>query len=146
MNFNDSSVAPVWVWRLPLSPITLSETVEAVAAMIERGLPSFFITANTHYAMLTHENPDLQPVNSRAAFVVADGAPLVWAARKRDVRVPERVAGSDLIFALSDLAARKSYRVFLAGGLPGVAEEAAAPAHDALSRAPGCRDSSSPFS
>ena len=37
--------------------------------------------ANTHYAMLTEENPDLQQVNARAAFVVADGAPLVWAAR-----------------------------------------------------------------
>jgi N-acetylglucosaminyldiphosphoundecaprenol N-acetyl-beta-D-mannosaminyltransferase len=30
-----------------------------------------------------------------------------------------------LIFALSDLAARKSYRMFFAGGSPGVAEEAA---------------------
>jgi N-acetylglucosaminyldiphosphoundecaprenol N-acetyl-beta-D-mannosaminyltransferase len=31
---------------------------------------------------LTEENPDLQQVNARAAFVVADGAPLVWAARR----------------------------------------------------------------
>ena len=47
--------------------------------------------------MLTEENPDLQQVNARAAFVVADGAPLVWAARRWPVRLPERVAGSDLI-------------------------------------------------
>ena len=97
MNFNDSSVAPVWVWGLPLSPITLSETVETVAELIERGLPSFFITANTHYAMLTHEKPDLQPVNSHASFVVADGAPLVWLPGNA-MSLPERVAGSDLIF------------------------------------------------
>jgi len=105
--------------------MTLAETVETVSVLIERGLPSFFITANTHYAMLTQENPDLQQVNARAAFLVADGAPLVWAARHRPVRLPERVAGSDLIFALCDLAARKSYRMFFAGGPPGVAEEAA---------------------
>ena len=86
--------------------------------------------------MLTEENPDLQQVNARAVFMVADGAPLVWAARHRPVRLPERVAGSDLIFALCDLAARKSYRLFFAGGSPGVAEEAA---HGLLRVIPGSR-------
>ena len=118
-------IEPVWVWGLPFAPLTLVETLATVSALIERGLPSFFITANTHYAMLTEQNPDLQQVNARAAFMVADGAPLVWAARHRVVRLPERVAGSDLIFGLCDLAARKSYRVFFAGGPPGVAETAA---------------------
>ena len=106
-------------------PLTLAQTAEAVSALIEEGQPAFFITANTHYAMLTRENPDLDEVNARAAFIVADGAPLVWAARRRPVPLPERVAGSDLIFALSELAARRGYRVFFAGGAPGVAEAAA---------------------
>ena len=39
---------------------------------------------------------------------------------------PERVAGSDLIFQISERAARKGYRVFLLGGAPGVADAAAA--------------------
>ena len=128
------TIEPVWVWGLPFAPMGLAETVETVSALIERGLPTFFITANTHYAMLTAENSDLQQVNARAAFLIADGAPLVWAARRRPVRLPERVAGSDLIFALSDLAARKSYRMFFAGGSPGVAEEAA---HQLTARYPG---------
>jgi N-acetylglucosaminyldiphosphoundecaprenol N-acetyl-beta-D-mannosaminyltransferase len=119
------TIEPIWVWGVPFAPISLAKTVETVSVLVERGLPSFFITANTHYAMLAQENPDLQQVNVRAAFVVADGAPLVWAARRRPVQLPERVAGSDLIFAISDLAARKSYRLFFAGGPPGVAEEAA---------------------
>ena len=100
-------------------PLTLAQTAEAVSALIEKGQPTFFITANTHYAMLTRENPDLEDVNARAAFIVADGAPLVWAARRRPVPLPERVAGSDLIFTLSELAARKGYRLFFAGGAPG---------------------------
>lgn len=116
---------PVWVWGLPLAPLTLVETVKTVSALVERGQPCFFITANTHYAMLTEEVSDLPLVNSRAAFLVADGAPLVWAGRNRSVCLPERVAGSDLIFSLCELAARKGYRTFFAGGPPGVAEEAA---------------------
>jgi N-acetylglucosaminyldiphosphoundecaprenol N-acetyl-beta-D-mannosaminyltransferase len=74
--------------------------------------------------MLTRQNPDLQEVNARAAFIVADGAPLVWATRHRAISLPERVAGSDLIFELCALAVRKDYRLFFAGGAPGVADEA----------------------
>jgi N-acetylglucosaminyldiphosphoundecaprenol N-acetyl-beta-D-mannosaminyltransferase len=115
---------PVWVWAVPLAPLKLAETVEAVSVLVERAQPAFFITANTHYAMLTWENPDLHEVNARAAFIVADGAPLVWAARQRPVPLPERVAGSDLIFELCALSVRKGYRLFFAGGAAGVADEA----------------------
>ena len=128
---------PVWVWGLPLAPFSLAATVEAVTELVEKGQPAFFITANTHYAMLTREHPDLQDVNARAAFIVADGAPLVWASRRRPVSLPERVAGSDLIFALSELAARKGYRLFFAGGAPGVAEGGSQRLTARLPRAPG---------
>lgn len=39
--------------------------------------------------------------------------------------LPERVAGADLIVAISKMAATKNYRVFLLGGAPTVAERAA---------------------
>jgi N-acetylglucosaminyldiphosphoundecaprenol N-acetyl-beta-D-mannosaminyltransferase len=125
MTSNVLANEPVWVWGVPFMPLTLAETAETVSTLIEKGHPTFFITANTHYTMLTRENPDLKIVNARAAFIVADGAPLVWAARRRSVPLPERVAGSDLIFTLSELAAQRGYRLFFAGGTPGVAEEAA---------------------
>lgn len=116
---------PVWVWGVPFAPFTLEETVEAVDALIERGEPSYFITANLHYAMLTRQHPDLDPINRSAAFVLADGAPIVRAARNRPVPLPERVAGADLIFNLCELAAKKGRRLFFLGAPPGVAEEAA---------------------
>jgi N-acetylglucosaminyldiphosphoundecaprenol N-acetyl-beta-D-mannosaminyltransferase len=125
MTLNGLPEDPVWVWGVPFSPMTLAQTVESVGALVERGKPAFFITANTHYAMLTRDMPDLRMVNSRAAFIVADGAPLVWATRHRTVPLPERVAGSDLIFELSELAACRGYRVFFAGGAPGVGAAAA---------------------
>ena len=51
--------------------------------------------------------------------------PLVWAARWTSQPLPERVAGSDLIFELSAEAARKQSRLFLLGGAKGIADEAA---------------------
>ena len=71
----------VWVWGLPIARMTRTQAVEAVVELVEVGQPSFFITANTHYAMVTHEDRGLQAVNAQAAFVLADGAPLVWASR-----------------------------------------------------------------
>ena len=115
----------VWVWGLPLSNMTRSEAVAAVSALIRARHPSFFITASTQYAMLSERDPRLRDVNARAAFIVADGYPLVWASRLLRRPLSERVAGSDLIFDLSAAAARLGHRLFLLGAGPGVAEEAA---------------------
>ena len=120
-----SAHTKVWVWGVPFAPVTLAEAVAAVSELIRERRPTFFITAPTHYAMLTAEEPDLRAINDRAAFIVADGKPLVWASRMQGTPLPERVAGSDLIFHLCEEAAREGFRVFLLGGEEGVATEAA---------------------
>ena len=119
------TVETTWVWGLPLARLTLAETVAEVCDLIEARRPSYFITANTHYAMLTEEHLDLREINSGAAFILADGAPWSGLRTVADLPLKERVAGSDLIFELSAEAARKGYRLFLLGGAAEVAEEAA---------------------
>src|SRR5437879_11264075 len=108
-----------WVWGLPLSALTIEQVVDAVMALVEAGKLSFFITANTHYAMLTREIHHLRGINERAAFIVADGTPLIWASKWLRTPLSERVAGSDLIFVLCERAALKGYRIFLLGGAAG---------------------------
>ena len=71
----------VWVWGLPLAPLTTAQVIDRVDELIASRVPAFFITANLNYAMLTDADPRLQRVNERAAFVLADGMPLVWASR-----------------------------------------------------------------
>lgn len=113
------------VWGVPLAPLTRSEAVDRVDALVARRVPSFFITANLHYAMLTATVPGLDVVNRRADFILADGAPLVVASRRTAHPVPERVAGADLIYDLCERAAARGHRVYLLGGPPGIADEAA---------------------
>jgi N-acetylglucosaminyldiphosphoundecaprenol N-acetyl-beta-D-mannosaminyltransferase len=120
-----NDVHPVWVWGLPLAPLTFAQTLDKVEQFIKEGKPNYFITANLHYAMLTSQDQRLDAVNRGAALVLADGMPLVWASRYRAERLPERVAGSDLVPALCERAAQRGYRVFLLGGAPGIAAEAA---------------------
>lgn len=115
---------PIWALGLPLAPFTMEETVSAVKRLITSGKPSFIVTANLNYAMLTKSDPELQQANRKAAFIVADGMPLVWLGRCGGRQLPERVAGSDLLFELAAEAARCGHRVFVIGGREGVAEEA----------------------
>ena len=116
---------PVQVLGLPILPVTFEETVDEVDRLIAAREPNFFITANLHYAMLSHRLPALAAVNRDTAFLVADGFPLLLAARLRRRPLPQRVTGSDLIYALCQRAAIKGHRVFFLGGAAGVADAAA---------------------
>jgi N-acetylglucosaminyldiphosphoundecaprenol N-acetyl-beta-D-mannosaminyltransferase len=127
---------PVPVWGIRLDPLSSDEAVAAIGALIEAREPSYLVSVNLNYAMLTHRDPRLRAVNDGAALALADGMPLLWAARWRGTPLPERVAGSDLIFALAALAAERGYGVFLLGGAPGVADAAAA---NLRARYPGLR-------
>ena len=60
-----------------------------------------------------------------ANLVVADGMPLVWASRLQGTPLPERVPGSNLISTLTCAAGNRGRSVFLLGGDPGTANEAA---------------------
>lgn len=115
---------PMNLLGLPIVPWRYYEVIHVIDWLVRRGRPSYFITANLHYARLSASIEALQSVNSRAAFIVADGMPLVWLSRLYGQRLPERVTGADLVWSMCELAADKGYRIFLLGGAPGVAEAA----------------------
>lgn len=116
---------PVYVWGLPLAPVTFEQALDRIDALVAARRPSFFITANLNYAMLADADPRLRTLNERAAFLLADGMPLVWWSRLGPRPLPERVAGSDLIYGICERAARHGHRIYLLGAGPGVADEAA---------------------
>jgi len=61
--------------------------------------------------------PQLLPIINQAALVVADGAPLVVLSRLfSPPRLPERVAGSDMIYDIAAEAAKRGFRVYFLGG------------------------------
>ncbi len=62
---------------------------------------------------------------SSADLVLADGMPVVWAARLRGQRLPGRVPGSALGPLLAGMAAERAVGVFLLGGADGTARRAA---------------------
>ncbi len=115
----------VTIWGVPLAQLTCEQALDEIDRLIQRGKPAFFITANLNYVMLSNRDKRLRAVNEAAAFLVADGMPLVWYSRLAGETLPERIAGADLIYLLCQQAAERGYRVYLLGGGEGVAEQAA---------------------
>jgi N-acetylglucosaminyldiphosphoundecaprenol N-acetyl-beta-D-mannosaminyltransferase len=119
------SLGTCHIWNVPFACVNLEQTVQLVDQMIARRDPNYFITANLHYVMLSDRIRELREVNRRAAFVVADGMPIVWRSRLTERPLPERVAGSELIWVLSHWAAKHGYRIFFLGAAPGIAQKTA---------------------
>jgi N-acetylglucosaminyldiphosphoundecaprenol N-acetyl-beta-D-mannosaminyltransferase len=108
-----------------IAAVTLAEFVALLvaAARSEPG-GGYVLTLNTDALRQATESPTLARVVEAARLRAADGMPLVWMSRVQGTPLPSRVAGSDLIYALSEKAAAESMTVFLLGGNPGTAFDA----------------------
>ncbi|MEE6179231.1 WecB/TagA/CpsF family glycosyltransferase [Mycobacterium sp. 050134] len=115
----------IHVGGLWFDALTLREVVDVVCAAWGAGRGGTIIPANVDVARAATRDPALAELVARGSLVVADGMPLVWAARLAGRPLPERVAGSSLIFALSAAAAADGKSVYLFGGAEGVPDTAA---------------------
>ncbi|QFY14930.1 WecB/TagA/CpsF family glycosyltransferase [Nonomuraea phyllanthi] len=115
----------VRVGGIGVDALTEEEAVRWVGAELEAGRGGRIVTPNVDICRASAEDPILNELVCTAELVVADGMPLVWAAKLLGTPVPERVTGADLIWSLSGLAARRGWPVYLLGGPPGAARKAA---------------------
>nr|MCR4573967.1 glycosyltransferase [Lentisphaeria bacterium] len=81
-------------------PQAMERLLELAQNAQTEDLPAqLIVTVNVQILVIArHRYPSLLPVINTAPLVVADGAPLVVLSRIFGPRLPERVAGSDLIF------------------------------------------------
>jgi len=94
-------------------PLTEADAVGRVRAGLARGEGGRILTPNVD---ILRQAPAEYAAD--ATLVVADGMPLVWASRLAGTPLPERVAGSSLIWSLSRALAVDGRSVFLLGGQP----------------------------
>jgi N-acetylglucosaminyldiphosphoundecaprenol N-acetyl-beta-D-mannosaminyltransferase len=115
---------------LPVDQLTEVATIETVMDAVQAGRGGCLFTPNLHHMQAFANGSDgaVYELSSQlpgARLVVADGMPLIWASRLRGTPLPERVAGSNLIWSLTAAAAREGASIFLLGGNPGAAEACA---------------------
>ena len=117
-----SRVRLLW---LGVDNLPFDEAASAVVRMCRAGRPAYVVTPNVDHFVRTRTSPALRGIYERAGLVLADGMPVVWAAKLLGRPLKAKVSGSDLLYELCRRAACEGIRVFLLGGAPGVAEKAA---------------------
>ena len=115
----------IGVGDLCFDALTQDEVVEVVRKAWAVGHGGSIIPVNVDVARAATRDAALAELVARGSLVIADGMPLVWAARIKGARLPERVAGSSLIFPLCGAAAADGKSVYLLGGAEGVPAQAA---------------------
>lgn len=128
------------VLGVPVDQLTLEGALERIDAFVASGRATGkshqIATVNTDFVVNALHDPDLRHILRTADMTTADGAPVVWAARLLGLPLEDRVAGADLVPSLATHAAERGYSLYLLGGGPGVAAQAA---RILVARNPGLR-------
>lgn len=109
-----------------LDNVSMQQTISRIEALIARREPAYLATPNVDHVVRIQSDPAFRQAYLDADLVVADGMPLLWAARFLGRPLREKVSGSDLFPIFCRTAAEKGYRLFFLGGRPGAAEKCAA--------------------
>lgn len=114
-----------YILNVGVDRLSMKQALEKSENIIRGNEPSgIVVTANAEMIMLAQSDKEFAEIMRRAAFVVPDGAGVVWAAKHLGAPMQERVAGYDLAQELLKRSASTGYRVFFLGAGPGVAEQA----------------------
>ena len=109
-----------------LDAVTEREVIGAVREAWAAGQGGSIFPVNVDVLRMVDRQPGLAELLAAGSLVVADGMPLLWAARAGGQGLPERVTGASLMFSLSEAAAADGRPVFLLGGAEGVRQAIAA--------------------
>jgi N-acetylglucosaminyldiphosphoundecaprenol N-acetyl-beta-D-mannosaminyltransferase len=126
--------ASVRIFGVRIDDIVEDDVFAWIDDIIRRREVRRITTVNPEFLMEARDDPAFAAVLNAADIATADGAGVLWAARRLGRRLRGRVTGSDLTLRIIREAATRPWRLFLLGAAPGVAERVAAAA---VSRHPG---------
>jgi N-acetylglucosaminyldiphosphoundecaprenol N-acetyl-beta-D-mannosaminyltransferase len=113
------------VGHLWVDAVSFDEALRDIERLVDAGRGGAVYTPNVDHIVKAESNEAFRLAYQDVSLSLADGMPLVWVSRLLGCRLPERVAGSDILIPLMELAARRRWRVYLLGGGPGAAQAAA---------------------
>jgi N-acetylglucosaminyldiphosphoundecaprenol N-acetyl-beta-D-mannosaminyltransferase len=109
---------------VPIDQLTADQVVGKVFDALRSGRGGWLFTPNLDILRSLVIDPEYAALTSRATIRIADGMPLIWASRLQGTPLPERIAGSEIIWEVCDRAAAEGKTIFMLGGNPGSAESA----------------------
>jgi N-acetylglucosaminyldiphosphoundecaprenol N-acetyl-beta-D-mannosaminyltransferase len=109
---------------VPVHLLTMDQTVTRVADAMREKRKILHVALNVAKFVKLRRDEELRADVFGADLVGVDGAGIILGARLFGIRVPERVAGVDLMHNILALCAERGYRPYLLGARPDVLETA----------------------
>lgn len=113
------------LFGIKIDNLTREGAIKRIEELISQRRCSYVLTPNVHHIVTLEKDDGFREVYSNADLIIPDGMPLVWISRLLGRPLKERLAGSDLLVAFCDVAARKRYKLFFLGGSVGAPAKAA---------------------
>ena len=98
-----------------IDPLTMPETLDAVAVIIERREPTQHVVVNVAKLVMMQKDQGLSDIVNACGLINADGQGIVWGAKLLGIGIPERVAGIDLFQNIVRMAAERNYKLYFLG-------------------------------
>ena len=123
-NSRESGMPTVEILGLPISSLTMSDVIDAMHRSVINGTRCTIFPVNVDVVMKAQEDDEFRSVLCGATLLPPDGMPIVWASKFLRNPVAEKVTGSVLFEAFCESIVSRPYRIFLLGGMEGIANRA----------------------
>lgn len=114
----------VEILNVRIDDVTIQEVLAKITVFIESGGYHTLSFANPEIVMFANKEPFYREFINNASLVVADGVGLLLASRLLRKPLRERVTGTDMMYSLGALSAKKGYSLFFLGGKAEVVNKA----------------------
>lgn len=103
------------IFNTYVDALTMDETIENVEKIIKERKPVQHVVINASKVNLMQKDKTLTEIVNACPIINADGASIVWAAKKLGIPIKERVTGIDLFLRLVEESDTKGYKIYLFG-------------------------------
>lgn len=96
--------------------LTAQEAKSCVDQLINSPGFHYVVTPNSDIVVKMQDDPELLDICNKADLILTDGQIVVKLSKKLGTPIKERVAMTDFVWDVMDLADKKGYKIFLFGG------------------------------
>jgi N-acetylglucosaminyldiphosphoundecaprenol N-acetyl-beta-D-mannosaminyltransferase len=115
----------VKIVSISFTPFTRQQALDSMINLAREQKRAWIVTSNLDHVVLADANQRFRENIHKSDCIVADGWPVVLALRLMGHPGAQRIAGSDFLPLIAEQCAKNGMSIFLMGGMPGWADEAA---------------------
>jgi N-acetylglucosaminyldiphosphoundecaprenol N-acetyl-beta-D-mannosaminyltransferase len=134
--FKKTAISTVEILGLPIHNVDMVTALAAIGTFMCAGGSHHIVTADASMLVMAQEDAELREIIAGADLVTPDSIGVLWAARRQNNPLRERVSGVEIAEKLCAQSAEHGYRIFFLGAGPDVAALAATKMRE---KYPGCQ-------